>query len=85
MEHLNQTAEKTTREDAKSMIDNLLYAELPPKLERSVNMVWLGKDSYEEIVAHLERELELNALEESDDFTIATMKKPRYDWRFRAL
>ena len=29
--------------------------------------------SYDEIVAHLERELELNALEESDDLPMATM------------
>ena len=46
------------------MIDSLLYAELPPKLTRSVNMAKLENDSYDEIVAHLERKLELNALEE---------------------
>ena len=36
-------------------------------------MVRLENGTYEEIVAHLERELELNALEESDDLPIATM------------
>ena len=55
------------------MIDSLLYAELPPKLKRSVNMARLVNGTYEEIVAHLERELELNTLEESDDLPIATM------------
>ena len=55
------------------MIDSLLYATLPPKLKPSVKMARLENGTYEEIVAHLERELELNALEESDDLPIATM------------
>ena len=73
LEELNQGAEKAFGENAKSMIDSLLYAKLPPKLKRSVNMARLENGSYEEIVAHLERELELNALEESDDLPIAAM------------
>ena len=36
-------------------------------------MTRLENGTYEEIVSHLERELELNALEESDDLPIATM------------
>ena len=36
-------------------------------------MARLENSSYDEIVAHLERELELNALEESDDLPMATM------------
>ena len=73
LEELNQGAEKAFGENAKSMIDSLLYAKLPPKLKRSVNMARLENGTYEEIVAHLERELELNALEESDDLPMATM------------
>ena len=73
LEELNQGAEKAFGENAKNMIDSLLYAKLPPKLKRSVNMAHLENGTYEEIVAHLERELELNALEESDDLPIATM------------
>ena len=70
LEELNQSAEKAFGENAKSMIDSLLYAKLPPKLKRSVNMARLENGTYEEIVAHLERELELNALEESRAITI---------------
>ena len=73
IEELNQGAEKAFGENAKSMIDSLLYAKLPPKLKRSVNMARLENGTYEEIVAQLERKLELNALEESDDLPIATM------------
>ena len=36
-------------------------------------MARLENGTYEEIVAHLERELELNAREESDDLPMATM------------
>ena len=54
------------------MIDSLLYAKRPPKLKRSVNMARLENSSYDEIVAHSERELELNAFEESDDLRMAT-------------
>ena len=73
LEALNQGAEKAFDNHAQKMIDNLIYAKLPPKLKRSVNMARLENGSYDEIVAHLERELELNALEESDDLPMATM------------
>ena len=73
LEELNQGAEKAFGDQAQKMIDSLLYAKLPPKLKRSVNMTRLENGSYDEIVAHLERELELNALEESDDLPMATM------------
>ena len=73
LEELNQGAEKAFGEHAQKMIDSLLYAKLPPKLRRSVNMARLENGSFDEIVAHLERELELNALEESDDLPMATM------------
>ena len=73
LEELNQGAEKAFGDHAQKMIDSLLYAKLPPKLKRSVNMARLENGSYDEIVAHLERELELNALEESDDLPMTTM------------
>ena len=73
LRELNQN-EKAFDENAKSLIDSLLYAKLPPKLKRSsVNMVRLENGRYKEIVGHLERELELNALEELDDLPMATM------------
>ena len=73
LKKLNQGAEKAFGDNALKMIDSLLYAKLPPKLKRLVNMTRLENGSYDEIVAHLERELELNALEESDDLPLATM------------
>ena len=73
LEELNQGAEKAFGENAQAMIDSLLYAKLPPKLKRSVNMARLENATYEEIVTHLERELELNGLDEGDDIPVPTM------------
>ena len=73
LQELNKGAEKAFGKNAKSMIDSLLYAKLPLKLKRSVNMARLENGTYEEIVAHLERELELNALEDLDDLPVTTM------------
>ena len=73
LEELNQGAEKAFGENAQAMIDSLLYAKLPPKLKRSVNMARLENATYEEIVTHLERELELIGLEEGDDIPVPTM------------
>ena len=57
LEDLNQGAEKAFGENDKSMIDSLLYAKLPPKLKRSVNMARLENGTYEEIVAHWKENL----------------------------
>ena len=73
LEKLNQGAEKAFGENAQAMINSLLYAKLPPKLKRSVNMARLENATYEEIVTHLEQELELNGLEEGDDIPVPTM------------
>ena len=43
LDELKQGAEKTFGEDAKNMVDNL-YAKLPPKLKRSVNMAGLQNE-----------------------------------------
>ena len=47
--------------------DSLLYAKFPPKFKPSVKLARLENARYDEIVAHLEREVEMNELEE--DYT----------------
>ena len=73
LEELNRGAEKAFGDNAQKMIDSLPNAKLSSKLKRSVNMARLENGSYDKIVAHLERELDLNGLEESDDLPMATM------------
>ena len=76
LEELNQGAEQAFRESVQAMIDSLLYAKLPPKLKRSVNMARLENASYEEIVTHLERELEFNGLAVPTMSTAPTATRP---------
>ena len=55
------------------MIDSLLYAKFPPHLKRSLNLADLENGTYDHIVAHLERELELSGLQNDGQLTIPTM------------
>ena len=73
MEKLNECAEKAFGENAQHMIDSLLYAKLPPHLKRSVNLAYLENGTYDQIVAHLEKEIELSGLENDGELTIPTM------------
>ena len=55
------------------MIDSLLYAKLPPHLKRSLDLAYLENGIYEQMVAHLEKELELSGLEYDGELKIPTM------------
>ena len=55
------------------MIDSLLYAKLSPHLKQSLNLACLENGTYDQIVAHLERELELSGLENDGELTKPTM------------
>ena len=60
-------------ENAQSMTDSSLHAKLQPKLKSPVNNVRLENGTYEQIVAHLGQEIEINALRDSEDVPMATM------------
>ena len=53
------------------MIENLLYAKMSPHLKTSINQAYLENRSYDQIVKHLEREMELNGLE-ADEPSVKT-------------
>ena len=46
---------------------------MPPHLKKSINQADLENSTYEQIVTHLERKLELNALEARDELQINTV------------
>ena len=48
---------------------------MPPHLKKSINQAHLEKRTYEQIVTHLERELELNGLEAPDELPINNMSQ----------
>ena len=66
LEELQESAEKAFGDIARQMIESLLYAKMPPHLKRSINQAYLENGTYEQIVRHLEREMELNGLESED-------------------
>ena len=47
----------------------------PPHLKKSINQAHLEKGTYEQIVSHLEKELEMNGLEAPDALQINTVKQ----------
>ena len=73
LEELNECAERAFGDNAQHMIDSLLYAKLPPLLKRSLNLAYLDNGTYDQIIAHLGRELELSGLENDGELTIPTM------------
>ena len=62
LEDLQENAEKAFDDSAQQMIENLLYAKMPPHPKKSINQAYLENGSYDQIVKHLEREMELNGL-----------------------
>ena len=73
LDELNECAKRAFGDNAQHMIDSLLYAELPPHLKRSLNLAYLENGTYDIIVAHLGRKLELSGLENDCELTIPTM------------
>ena len=47
---------------AHAIIEQFIYAKWPPHLKKSINQAHFGNGTCEQIVRHLERELELNGL-----------------------
>ena len=55
---------------AHAIIEQFKYAKMPPHLEKTKNQAHLQNGTYEQIVTHLERELELNGLEAPGELPI---------------
>ena len=56
-----------------AIIEQFLYAKMPPHLKKLVNQGHLENSTFEQIVRHLEKELELNSLEAPDELQMNTM------------
>ena len=55
------------------MIEQFIYAKMPPHLKKSINQAHLENGTYRQIVTHLEKELELIGLEAPDELQINTV------------
>ena len=58
---------------AHTTIEQFKYAKKPPHLKKSINWAHLKKSTYEQIVTHLEKELELNGLQAPDELKLNTV------------
>ena len=63
LDELQKLAKDTFGVAAQAVIEQFIYAKMPPHLRKSINQTHLENGTYEQIVTHLERELELNSLE----------------------
>ena len=60
LEELQKLAKDEFGVAAQAVIDQFINAKMPPHLKKSINQAHLENGMYEQIVTHLERELELN-------------------------
>ena len=55
------------------IVEQFIYAKMPHQLKKSINQAPLENGTYEQILSHLEGELELNGLEAPDELQINTL------------
>ena len=63
LDALQKLAEDAIGIAVHAIIEQFMYAKLPPHLKKSKYQTHLEKGKYEQIVTHLEKELELNYLQ----------------------
>ena len=73
LDELQKLAKNAFGVAAQAIIEQFIYAKTPPHLKKSINQAHLENGTYEQIMSHLERELELNGLEDPDEMLINTV------------
>ena len=73
LDELQKLAKDAFGVDAQAIIEQFIYAKMPPHLKKSINQAHLENGTWEQIVTHLERELELNSLEYPDETQMNTV------------
>ena len=73
MDELQKLANDAFGVAAQAIIEQFIYANMPPHLKKSIKQAHLENGTYEQIVSHLERELELNGLESPDETQMNTV------------
>ena len=73
LDELQRLAKDAFRVAAHAIIEQFIYAKMPTHLKKSKNQAPLENGTYEQIVTHLEIELELNGLEAPGELQINTV------------
>ena len=72
-DELQKLAKDAIGSAAHAIIEQFIYANMPPYPKKSINQSHLENDTFEPIVTRLEKELELNGLEAPDELRINTV------------
>ena len=73
LDELQKLAKDAFGVAAQAIMEQFIYAKMPAHLKKSINQAHLENGTYEQIVTHLERELELNGLEAPDEMQLNTV------------
>ena len=73
LDELQELAKTAFGVAAQTIIKQFINTKMPASLKKSINKAQLENGTYEQIVPHLEKELELNGLEAPDDQQINTV------------
>ena len=73
LDELQKLAKDAFGVATQAIIEQFIYSKVPPHLMKSINQAHLEDCTYEQVVSHLERELELNGLEAQDEMPINTV------------
>ena len=73
LDELQKLAKDALGVAAQAIIEQLIYAKMPPHLKKSINQAHLENGTKGQIVSHLGNELELNGLEAPDEMQINTV------------
>ena len=73
LDELQKLAKNAFGFAALAINEQFIYAKIPPHLKKSINQAHFENGTYEQIVTHLEKELELNCLEAPDELQIKTV------------
>ena len=73
LDELQQLAKDAFGVAGQAIIEQFIYAKMHPHLKKSINQAHLVNGTYEQILTHLEKELELNSLEYPDETQMNTV------------
>ena len=73
MDELQKLAKDAFGVAAFTVIEQFIYAKMPPHLNKSINQAHLENDKNEQSVSHLEKVKELKDLEVADELQLKTM------------
>ena len=73
LDELQKLAKDAFGVAVQAIVDQFIFAKMPPNLNKSINQAHLENGTHEQIVKHFEKELELNSLEHPDETQMNTV------------